>query len=127
MGLSQMVGNLSRKVSYAFRTGLVVIAAIVATAAASAGASAQPEKVVELFTSQGCSSCPPADQLAERLVEEEQDVPTVLMPVDYWDYLGWQVYPVSYTHLTLPPNRYVVQRWTVTCSTQKYTRNRCAI
>lgn len=85
-----MVGILSRKASRAFRTGLVVIAGIVVAATNSGAAGAQPEKVVELFTSQGCSSCPPADRLAERLVEQEKDVLTVLMPVDYWDYLGWK-------------------------------------
>ena len=84
-----MVGFLSRKVQRTFRTGCVVIAGIVA-AAVPLSASAQPQKVVELFTSQGCSSCPPADQLAERLVEQDKDVLTVLMPVDYWDYLGWK-------------------------------------
>ncbi|WP_428644532.1 DUF1223 domain-containing protein [Roseibium sp.] len=53
-------------------------------------AQAEPLKVVELFTSQGCSSCPPADRLAERLVKENEDLLTLVLPVDYWDYLGWK-------------------------------------
>jgi hypothetical protein len=85
-----MVGILSRKALSAFRSGCVVVAGIIAFSAASTGANAQPEKVIELFTSQGCSSCPPADRLAERLVEQEDDILTVLLPVDYWDYLGWK-------------------------------------
>ncbi len=59
-------------------------------AAAQSGGPATDLVVVELFTSQGCSSCPPADRLAEQLVEEEDDILTLVMPVDYWDYLGWK-------------------------------------
>ena len=46
--------------------------------------------LVELFTSQGCSSCPPADEFAVRLSEEAEDVLVLSLPVDYWDYLGWK-------------------------------------
>ncbi len=45
--------------------------------------------VVELFTSQGCSSCPPADALLESYVSRP-DVLALTFPVDYWDYLGWK-------------------------------------
>lgn len=45
--------------------------------------------VVELFTSQGCSSCPPADEFAARMSGEE-NVLVLSLPVDYWDYLGWK-------------------------------------
>jgi len=45
--------------------------------------------VVELFTSQGCSSCPPADRLLKTYVDRK-DVIALSFPVDYWDYLGWQ-------------------------------------
>jgi len=44
--------------------------------------------VVELFTSQGCSSCPPADKLLGRLAERD-DVIALTYPVTLWDYLGW--------------------------------------
>jgi hypothetical protein len=44
--------------------------------------------LVELYTSQGCSSCPPADQLQAELAERP-DVLALTFPVDYWDYLGW--------------------------------------
>ena len=45
--------------------------------------------VVELFTSQGCSSCPPADELFAALSERE-DVIALAFHVDYWDYIGWK-------------------------------------
>ncbi|ABC64564.1 DUF1223 domain-containing protein [Erythrobacter litoralis] len=44
--------------------------------------------VVEFFTSQGCSSCPPADRLAGRLAEEP-NLRVIERPVTYWDRLGW--------------------------------------
>ncbi len=53
-------------------------------------AAAQENKVVvELYTSQGCSSCPPADALLADLVGRDDVIPLALH-VDYWDYLGWK-------------------------------------
>lgn len=45
--------------------------------------------VLELFTSQGCSSCPPADALLESYTRRD-DVIALSLPVDYWDRLGWK-------------------------------------
>jgi len=50
---------------------------------------AEPVVVVELFTSQGCASCPPADEFLEALVKDPRVIPLSLH-VDYWDYIGWE-------------------------------------
>jgi hypothetical protein len=52
-------------------------------------AHADPRAVVELFTSQGCSSCPPADKIIGELAKDP-NVIALSMPIDYWDYLGWK-------------------------------------
>jgi len=56
--------------------------------AAGPGAS-EPKAVIELFTSQGCSSCPPADKLVGELAKRD-DILALTFNVDYWDYLGWK-------------------------------------
>lgn len=52
-------------------------------------AHAEPRAVVELFTSQGCSSCPPADKIIGDLAKDPSII-ALSMPIDYWDYLGWK-------------------------------------
>ncbi len=57
--------------------------------AAFAQGAQPPKAVVELFTSQGCSSCPPADKLFVELARDPSMI-ALTLPVDYWDYLGWK-------------------------------------
>ena len=52
--------------------------------------SAQEPVVVELLTSQGCSSCPPADKIVAELSERD-DIIALALHVDYRDYIGWKV------------------------------------
>jgi hypothetical protein len=57
-----------------------------------AGLSGNGFAVVELFTSEGCSSCPPADELVARVQQEDKGLPVYILAfhVDYWDRLGWK-------------------------------------
>jgi hypothetical protein len=56
--------------------------------AVGAPVSAEPVVVVELFTSQGCVACPPADEFVAMLASDPRILPLALH-VDYWDYIGW--------------------------------------
>jgi len=64
-------------------------AAFAGTALATSAIAGEPRAVIELFTSQGCSSCPSADKLMGELAKDSSLV-TMSLPVDYWDYLGWK-------------------------------------
>ncbi|EDZ47242.1 conserved hypothetical protein [Rhodobacterales bacterium Y4I] len=68
---------------------LASIMTVLALALPVHGQSAADPVVVELFTSQGCSSCPPADALLHELAARDDVLPLALH-VDYWDYIGWK-------------------------------------
>ncbi len=70
--------------------GLALIAATLFTTNIATAANVKtPKAVVEVFTSQGCHSCPPADKIVEKF-SQEGDVLAISVHVDYWDYLGWK-------------------------------------
>jgi len=73
------------------KAGPVVAFLLAASSAAGSqlAAAAEPRAVIELFTSQGCSSCPPADKLLGQLADDPSVI-ALSLPVDYWDYLGWK-------------------------------------
>jgi hypothetical protein len=68
---------------------VAALAALPAVAAAQGEPASRPRAVIELFTSQGCSSCPPADRLIGEMARDPSVI-VVSLPVDYWDYLGWR-------------------------------------
>jgi hypothetical protein len=65
----------------------LVAGLLIATFAAAQ--AAEPRALIELFTSQGCSSCPPADKLLGEF-SADPSVVALSVPIDYWDYLGWK-------------------------------------
>lgn len=69
-------------------TSCLAAVAVLAVLAAQT-AQAEPRAVIELFTSQGCSSCPPADKLLGEYARD-RSVVALTLAVDYWDYLGWK-------------------------------------
>ena len=72
-----------------FLVGVGVLMLALPSLPAAAEEQTSGVKVVELFTSQGCSSCPPADALLQSYVKKP-DVVALSYSVDYWDYLGWR-------------------------------------
>jgi hypothetical protein len=72
------------------RRGLASASFVICIFFASYGvAAAGPRALLELFTSQGCSSCPPADKLLGELAADSTVV-ALSLPIDMWDYLGWK-------------------------------------
>jgi hypothetical protein len=71
----------------ALRAGAIMIGALVSLTSPAGAAGVR--NVVELFTSQGCSSCPPADRILSRLARDPATL-ALSFPVDYWDYIGWK-------------------------------------
>jgi hypothetical protein len=72
----------------------------------SAQAGAQPPAVVELYTSEGCSSCPPADRWLSAL-KGRSDVLALAFHVNYWDRLGW---PDRFANAATTERQHLLQR-----------------
>jgi hypothetical protein len=67
----------------------MLVGALALAVVAPAAGLAKRQVVVELYTSQGCSSCPPADALIGHLADHS-DLLALSLPVTYWDMLGWK-------------------------------------
>jgi len=83
---------------------IVVLGFLTGLAPLSAGAAERPV-VVELFTSQGCSSCPPANAYLNEMARDRRDVLPLAFHVTYWDRLGWKD-PFSLNEATERQDRY---------------------
>lgn len=94
------------------RITVLLVLAFLAAVPARAADPARPT-VVELFTSQGCSSCPPADALLTDLAKRP-GVIALTYNVDYWDYLGW-------TDTLATPASTQRQRWYADRFRMRYT------
>ncbi|MEM8961277.1 MAG: DUF1223 domain-containing protein [Acidobacteriota bacterium] len=83
---------MTDRLAFLITTALAtVLVALLVTAPTSQATEPTASPVVlELFTSEGCSSCPPADRLLAQLADSDLDVVTLAYHVTYWDYLGWQ-------------------------------------
>ncbi len=70
---------------------MMLVASTLSVGVLKSGAAeiTQPSGVVELFTSQGCYSCPPADKLVGEFSKENK-ILALSWHVNYWDYLGWK-------------------------------------
>ena len=68
---------------------IAFVTAIIVGVGATASLAQDTPVVVELYTSQGCSSCPPADEMLAHLGERD-NVIALALHVDYWDYIGWK-------------------------------------
>ena len=71
------------------RWGVLLVAAVLTVVPAAVRADDR-KVVLELFTSQGCSSCPAADAFLGELAATRDDVVALSFHVDYWNYLGWE-------------------------------------
>jgi hypothetical protein len=79
------------RITQIFSIAIIAAALAVSGAAAALAGEQEPAKllgVVELFTSQGCNSCPPRMRRCEKFAARG-DVVALGYHVDYWDYLGW--------------------------------------
>src|SRR5712671_7394145 len=84
---------------------LITTLGLIAGLYPAAAIAAERPVVVELFTSQGCSSCPPANAYLNEMVRDRRDVLALAFHVTYWDRLGWRD-PFSLEAATERQDRY---------------------
>jgi len=84
-----MIQNNQIRIVAALLLAVLALPSPVRADASQPGRAGESAVVVELFTSQGCDACPPADALLGRIAAKDGIV-ALAFHVDYWDYLGWR-------------------------------------
>lgn len=81
-----------RQAAFAVSAALATAVSFAATGQCNAVSGATVPVIVELYTSEGCNSCPPADRWLSKVVAERKDSNFIALAyhVDYWDYIGWK-------------------------------------
>lgn len=83
-------GKLIKATTGGLLVQLSLLPAAVVAAECSASSGAETVSLLELYTSEGCSSCPPADKWLSELKPDARQVVPLAFHVDYWDYIGWK-------------------------------------
>jgi hypothetical protein len=73
-----------------FASALIITQGHVHAAECSAKTSNKTIPLLELYTSEGCSSCPPADKWISQIKHDKSKITPLAFHVDYWDYIGWK-------------------------------------
>lgn len=95
--MTDIIGRIYRRYHHMIRQAVIPLVLLLATPLQAAplllDSGARQVTLLELYTSQGCSSCPPAERWLNKFIDDDDlwvEVIPIAFHVDYWDYIGWQ-------------------------------------